>query len=190
MDDEILTTTEEVEITTENVVVSTEVPTEEGGEYDEILSEINRNLSQLNDSLIKSTEDNEVIEDDEENTEVPFTDENIILALEGINDNISLLREEMSEYNREEITEIPSEEPTEEATEEPSTTSPIPDLTFLNGDEVDSRLYLSGEVKYADINDVYSMLLSARNVLILFLMVFIIFKSASIFKNGILKLMK
>lgn len=44
------------------------------------------------------------------------------------------------------------------------------------GQVVDTRLYLSTTVNNADINDCYSMLLSIRNLFLLFLIIFIFFK--------------
>lgn len=68
-----------------------------------------------------------------------------------------------------ETTETTSETTTETASQEI-------EYETTEGQVVDTRLYLSTPVNNADINDCYSMLLSIRNLFLLFLIIFIFFK--------------
>lgn len=56
------------------------------------------------------------------------------------------------------------------------------------GQVVDTRLYLSSEVSGADLNDVYSMLLSIRNLFVLFMLIFIFFKIKNIIHSVLAKI--
>lgn len=65
-------------------------------------------------------------------------------------------------------------EPTTETTTEEAAQNIEYETT--EGQIVDTRLYLSTTVNNADINDCYSMLLSIRNLFLLFLIIFVFFK--------------
>lgn len=67
---------------------------------------------------------------------------------------------------------------TTEPTTETTTEEASQDLEYetTEGQVVDTRLYLSTNVNNADINDCYSMLLSIRNLFLLFLIIFVFFK--------------
>lgn len=56
------------------------------------------------------------------------------------------------------------------------------------GQIIDTRLYLSSEVSGADLNDVYSMLLSIRNLFVLFMLIFIFFKIKNIIHSVLAKI--
>lgn len=162
---------------------STEV--KEGVDYSENFAEINSNLQKLNDgveSLVQVlTVTEELTEDPTEEVTEEVTENPVVIALENLDGNVTLLRQELAEYNSEEPTEEPTEEVTEEPTEEPQ-------LVYL-GSGTDTHLYLSTEVENADLNDVYSMLLSTRNVLLLFFLVFLILKVGSMLRDIFARLM-
>ncbi len=65
-----------------------------------------------------------------------------------------------------------------EETSEATTEAASQELEYetTEGQVVDTRLYLSTTVNNADINDCYSMLLSIRNLFLLFLIIFLFFK--------------
>lgn len=166
----------------------------EGVDYSENFNEINANLQKLNGGIeqliqIYELESNtETTEDDVflDPEEVP--PDPVVIALENLDGNVSELRRELAEYNAEEATteeatteEVTTEEVTEEPTEEPQ-------LVYL-GSGTDTHLYLSSEVENADLNDVYSMLLSTRNVLLLFFLVFLILKVGSMLRDIFARLM-
>lgn len=66
-------------------------------------------------------------------------------------------------------TELPTEATTE------ATTTDIEYIT-TEGQIIDTKLYLSSEVSGADINDVYSIMLSTRNIVLLFFMIWLLLK--------------
>ena len=68
-----------------------------------------------------------------------------------------------------------TEEPTSETTEQTTQDLDVEYIT-TEGQVVDTRLYLSVPVNNADLNDVYSMLLSIRNLFVLFILIFVFFK--------------
>lgn len=78
-----------------------------------------------------------------------------------------------------ETTEIIEEETTEQSDIEYITTE---------GQVVDTRLYLSSEVNGADLNDIYSLLLSIRNLFVLFMLMFIFFKVKNIIHSVLAKI--
>lgn len=88
-----------------------------------------------------------------------------------------------------------SEETTEETDEETSqiivelSTQDI-DIEYITteGQYVDNRLYLSTAVSGADNNDIYSMLLSIRNLLVVFILLFVFFKVKNIIHVTLSKL--
>lgn len=153
----------------------------EGVNYNENLDEINHGIQELNDRVEQLIQIHE-LESNTETTEdeVPLDPEQVppdpvVIALENLDGNVSELRRELAEYNAEEAT-------TEEATTEE------PQLVYL-GSGTDTHLYLSSEVENADLNDVYSMLLSTRNVLLLFFLVFLILKVGSMLRDIFARLM-
>lgn len=72
------------------------------------------------------------------------------------------------------IIDVSNTELSTEATTEATTT----DIEYITteGQILDTKLYLSSEVSGADINDVYSIMLSTRNIVLLFFMVWLLFK--------------
>lgn len=163
----------------------------EGVNYNENLDEINHGIQELNDRVEQLIQIHE-LESNTETTEeeVPQDPEEVppdpvVIALENLDGNVSELRRELAEYNAEEATT--EEVTTEEATTEEATTEE-PQLVYL-GSGTDTHLYLSTEVENADLNDVYSMLLSTRNVLLLFFLVFLILKVGSMLRDIFARLM-
>lgn len=161
----------------------------EGVTYNENLDEINHGIQELNDRLEQliqiheletATTEEEVLVDSEQVLPDP-----VVIALENLDGNVSELRRELAEYNAEEATT--EEAITEEATTEEASTEE-PAIVFL-GSGTDTHLYLSSEVENADLNDVYSMLLSTRNVLLLFFLVFLILKVGSMLRDIFARLM-
>lgn len=71
-----------------------------------------------------------------------------------------------------EIKQIQSDQ-LENSTEEASTEEP--QLTYLD-ETVDHHLYMTSEVENADINDIFTMLLSVRNVALLFMLLWLSLK--------------
>ena len=157
----------------------------EGVNYSENFAEINSNLQKLNDGVeslvqVLTVTEEPTEEPTEEVTEEP-TENPVVIALENLDGNVTMLRQELAEYNSEEPTEEPTEEVTEEPTEEPQ-------LVYL-GSGTDTHLYLTSQVENADINDVYTMILSTRNILLLFLLVFVAFKFGSMLRDVIARFM-
>lgn len=100
----------------------------------------------------------------EENTEQSTTNEAILEQLEILNEHLENME------NSEELTEEETEELTEELTEE-STEIVYTDPT------IDHTLYFSTQVENADINDVYAMQLSIRNILLITVLLALAFLS-------------
>lgn len=104
--------------------------------------------------------------------------------LDRIEEGVRLLVEQSTENVTGELENMESseflEEGTEEVSEEESTTE---------GVVVDEHLYLSKEYTDKDINDVYSMALSVRNILLLFVLVVFCWKGFSIMKNLVYRVM-
>ena len=77
-------------------------------------------------------------------------------------------------------------------TTEPTTETTTQDLNVeyvtTEGQIVDTRLYLSSPVENADINDCYSLLLSIRNLFVLFLIIFVFFKVKTSIHNVLAKI--
>lgn len=67
-------------------------------------------------------------------------------------------------------------EPTTESTTEATTQDLNVEYITTEGQIVDTRLYLSSPVEHADLNDCYSMLLSIRNLFVVFMIIFVFFK--------------
>ena len=104
---------------------------------------------------------------------------------------------EVSEETTEETTEESEEELTTENTEEVTTEKIVVELStedldieYLTTENqvVDTRLYMSVPVQGADSNDIFSMLLSIRNILLVFMIFFIFFKVKNIIHTTLSKL--
>ena len=163
----------------------------EGVDYSENFNEINANLQKLNGGIEQLIQIHELESNTETTEEEVSLDpeelppDPVVIALENLDGNVSELRRELAEYNAEEAT---TEEATTEevTTEEPTTEEP--QLVYF-GSGTDTHLYLSSEVENADLNDIYSMLLSTRNVLLLFFLVFLILKVGSMLRDIFARLM-
>lgn len=84
-----------------------------------------------------------------------------------------------------------TEEITTESTQsiqnaEESTTEET-DIEYITteGQIIDNKLYLSAKVNNADINDVYSICLSIRNIVLLFFMILLLIKFKGMIHNAI-----
>lgn len=89
--------------------------------------------------------------------------------------------ENMIKNQAEEETEA-SEEETEEENEEAT------ELGLIFEDPVDAHLYLSSKVENANMNDIYSVLLSSRNIILLFVLIVVVWKLFNICKTAIYKM--
>lgn len=104
--------------------------------------------------------------------------------LDRIEEGVRLLVEQSTNYVESELESVESteflEEITEEVSEEEATTE---------GVIVDEHLYMSKEYTDKDINDVYSMALSIRNIVLFFVLVVLCWKGFSIMKNLVYRVM-
>ena len=82
------------------------------------------------------------------------------------------------------------EETTETTTETTEQTTQDLDIEYITteGQVVDTRLYLSTPVSNADINDCFSMLLSIRNLFVVFILLFVFFKVKTSIHNVLSKI--
>ena len=118
-----------------------------------------------NDFVMYDIEIGEETEPNETDTEIIKTlNENI----KTLNDNIQVLNENLEEAS----------------TEEASTEGII-----FSDSSADTHLYLSTEVENATLNDLYSIALSTRNVLLLFLLLWLVLKLFGSLKNVICRIM-
>lgn len=80
-----------------------------------------------------------------------------------------------------------TEETTEETTE--ATTESTEELEYLTTEnqKVETTLYLSTPVQNATLNDIYSLLLSFRNLFIFFMLFLLIFKCKTLIHNSFAK---
>ena len=133
-----------------------------------------------NDFVMYDIEIGEETEPNETDTEIIKTlNENI----KTLNDNIQVLNENLEEASTEEAS-------TEEAsTEEASTEEASTEGIIFSDSSADTHLYLSTEVENATLNDLYSIALSTRNVLLLFLLLWLVLKLFGSLKNVICRIM-
>ena len=94
----------------------------------------------------------------------------------------------MMEEDRAVAEEESSTEEEESSTEEEESSTADP-LAITFDRPVDSNLYLSGKASgYVTINDMYSLTLSLRNLVLVIFLCFILFKAGSLLKNVIYKI--
>lgn len=122
--------------------------------------------------------DQEVGEDEQ----IILSDEQIVQDLQEIKENVQL-----QQIKEEVVTEEVSTE--EASTEEANTEEAITDGVIFLDENVDSKPYLSSEVQNASVNDLYSIALSTRNILLLFVLFFFCYKIFGSLKNVIYRLM-
>ena len=84
-------------------------------------------------------------------------------------------------YEKDTLYDLPFvdlEETTEDTTETTETSTQDLDIEYITTEDqvIDTRLYLSAPVSGADLNDIYSIMLSTRNIVLLFFMVWLVFK--------------
>ena len=118
-----------------------------------------------NDFVMYDIEIGEENETNETDTEIIST---LNQNIKTLNDNIQMLNENLEEAS----------------TEEASTEGII-----FSDASTDTHLYLSTEVENATLNDLYSIALSTRNVLLLFLLLWLVLKLFGSLKNVICRLM-
>lgn len=109
------------------------------------------------------------------------SNEQLLDSITDLQNQFSILQETLESTEEDITTEESTTE--EHTTEEPA----VIDLTFLGN--ADHNLYLSSEVEYANTNDVYSMLLSIRNILLLFMLLWASIKLLGMFKSALYRLM-
>jgi len=93
------------------------------------------------------------------------------------------IKRDISLVDLEETTETTSE--TTQTTEQ--TTNEIEYIT-TEGQPVDTNMYFSSSVNGADLNDLYSVALSTRNIVLLFFLFFLFFKVKNIIHVTLSKL--
>lgn len=145
---------------------------------------------------------NEVVEGNESNETDQALDNGFEMEVLTRLDAIAEILEG-SEEPTEEPTEVLTEEPTEEPTEDPAgeSTEVVEGGVVLydsEGNQVnveperspilfagltDNTPYFSSEVQYATISDLYTMVLSLRNIVLIALMSYVIFKFLGKLKN-------
>lgn len=124
----------------------------------------------------------------------------IILSDESTDQDMQKTIQQISENTQEIITLLTTEEETtEEETTEVILTSAANDIVlsdensnsfdFISDSVVDEHLYFTGVANDVDINALYSVQLSIRNILLLFFLMFTFFKIYGAFKNLIYRLM-
>ena len=128
-----------------------------------------------NDFVMYDIEIGEENETNETDTEIIST---LNQNIKTLNDNIQMLNENLEEASTEEAS-------TEEASTEEASTEGI----IFSDASTDTHLYLSTEVENATLNDLYSIALSTRNVLLLFLLLWLVLKLFGSLKNVICRLM-
>lgn len=104
--------------------------------------------------------------------------------LDRIEEGVRLLVEQSTENVTSELETIEGSELLEENTTEVSE-----EETTTEGVIVDEHLYMSKEYTDKDINDVYSMALSIRNIVLLFVLVVLCWKGFAIMKNIVYRVM-
>lgn len=100
----------------------------------------------------------------------------------------SVTQEQVDNITREVIESMiksQQEEQIESTSEENNETSV--DLTFLDP-RADHHLYLSSEVEFANLNDIYSIALSIRNIILLLVLVLVGWKLFNLCKSAIYKM--
>lgn len=128
--------------------------------------------------------------------EVPFSDpgsDQVETETLDYSENFERLEEQIEEI-KDMITDL-TEEETDEETEEVTTEEVTEEILEDNGLKVlgsgsgDFTLYFSDKVENASLNDIYSMMVSVRNILLLFFLIWSIYKVIGIFRNVLYKLM-
>lgn len=122
-------------------------------------------------------EDGEIETNESQNEILEILNENI----QTLNENVQILNETLT--SEEEVTE-------EEVTEEEITEAETIDSSLVFADTtVDSHLYLSSEVDGATLNDIYSIGLSIRNLLLVFLLFYAGLRCIGALKNALYHIM-
>lgn len=116
----------------------------------------------------------------EQSTEQNSVLENLNRNIEELNGHLTLLEERAAEEE-----EVTTEEVTEESTE---AASEDPGIVYLDS-SADVHAYLSTEVENASINDLYTVMLSCRNIVLLMFLIFLMWKMWGALKNVISKIM-
>ena len=98
-------------------------------------------------------------------------------------------QERAKEYIQKDLIDVSdTTAPTTEVTTEVTTQDLDVEYVTTEGQIVDTRLYLSSPVEHADINDCYSMLLSIRNLFVVFMIIFVFFKVKTSIHNILAKI--
>lgn len=127
-------------------------------------------------------------------------DDAIILSDESTDQDMQQTIQQINENTQEIITLLTTEEDTtEEETTEVILNSADNDIVlsdensnsfdFISDPAVDEHMYFTGIANDVDINALYSVNLSIRNILLLFFLMFTFFKIYGAFKNLIYRLM-
>ena len=158
------------------------------------LDEINEKL----DSLTTEETEEETEDVTEEITEIPVEDLPVQKKdMESVEEGFQRLGSKLDTLNRNvEGLQATEEEPVEQETTEEASLAMIEETSEdENGDlvlvdhGVDGHLYMSTTVENADLNDIYSMLLSTRNVLLLGVMLGLVICCFLLFRMAIERLL-
>ena len=107
---------------------------------------------------------------------------------EDISEQLQIIRESLEEQETEQETEQAAENSSVSSGTVPGSGSST-GLEILGSGSGDFNLYLSDKVDNASINDLYSMAVSIRNILLLFFLFWSFYKLIGIFKNLLYKVM-
>ena len=113
-------------------------------------------------------------EQTEEQTEVDYSP-----YFEDIHSDLTIIKEMIADSNSSEI---------EENTSDPVVLDPV-GLRVVGSGTGDFNLYLSGEVENANLNDIFSVGISIRNVLLVFLLAWLSLKLITGLKSVLYRLM-
>lgn len=135
------------------------------------------NMYEENTNTLES--DTSVIQSKENGTQTnnSISDDDIGKIADELYNKLLLNSKTESEEDLEEI---------EDSTEGTLTNDSWSFIDFLD-ESVDHHLYLSSEVQDASIDDVYSMLLSTRNIILLFFLVLLLWQSFRVLKSAFYK---
>ena len=106
--------------------------------------------------------------------------------LEEINKNLEQLNQNFTEIRTQQEEQEQEQEQEEQEQEEQSSTA---SGLVVNDTSADTHLYLSSEVENATINDLYSIALSTRNIVLLFCLIFLFMRLFGALKNVIYRIM-
>ena len=149
------------------------------------LTEINEKIDNLYDTEEVTEDVTEEITEDIDPSLLPLTNGEYQEGVTLTNENLIQIKESL-EYLNEQL-EVLTVEDTEDITEEVTEEVTEHTLIYSSGTVADGTLYFSDKVENADINDLYSMVWSVRNTILIFLFIFVFVLLYKAFKHLIYK---